>query len=344
MTALLLPFTHPNAFETIMYSLERDDGFVCSLACNRSSFWDHCDNAVIGRRAWSWNNWSVNGLQQSTVASSVRFFMYDQLYRRSTRSTEVPLSPLHSPITCSYNIPILFESSGTNSRLESSIYSTLVVQTIVLTREREREPLNECHSNRQEILTCASWKYSVFGSSWNKKQAWTDQRSLMFYATTTIKCLPRIFVRPSVTSQRQITLACLFWHVVTSLTSTMFWHLVTSLKPTTLIVAWRRARRCSIWTWIVLDLPGWNNWLMNEAATAFEKLDYLSSFIHATLWIPRILFTVWTDKSIEAKLGNGTIDVFLMHDLRVMYRKAVPVHCTYLRSLVYCVFLQVFTH
>ena len=141
MTALLLPFTHPNAFETIMYSLERDDGFVCSLACNRSSFWDHCDNAVIGRRSWSWNNWSVNGLQQSTVASSVRFFMYDQLYRRSTRSTEAPLSPLHSPVTCSYNIPILFESSGTNKRLESSIYSTLVVQTIDLTRERERENL-----------------------------------------------------------------------------------------------------------------------------------------------------------------------------------------------------------
>jgi len=52
--------------------------------------------------------------------------------------------------------------------------------------------------------------------------------------------------RPSVTSQTQKTLACLFWHVVTSLTSTMFWHLVTSLKSTTLIVAWRRARRCSI--------------------------------------------------------------------------------------------------
>ena len=51
--------------------------------------------------------------------------------------------------------------------------------------------------------------------------------------------------RPSVTSQRQKTLACLFWHVVTSLTSTMFWHLFTSLKSTTLIVAWRRARRCS---------------------------------------------------------------------------------------------------
>ena len=37
----------------------------------------------------------------------------------------------------------------------------------------------------------------------------------------------------------------MFWHVVTSLTSTMFWHLPTSLKSTTLIVAWRRARRCS---------------------------------------------------------------------------------------------------
>ena len=37
----------------------------------------------------------------------------------------------------------------------------------------------------------------------------------------------------------------MFWHVVTSLTSTMFWHVVTSLKSTTLIVALRRARRCS---------------------------------------------------------------------------------------------------
>ena len=43
--------------------------------------------------------------QQSTVASSVRFFMYDQLYRNSTRSTEAPLSPLHSPITLTYNMP-----------------------------------------------------------------------------------------------------------------------------------------------------------------------------------------------------------------------------------------------
>jgi len=56
-------------------------------------------------------------------------------------------------------------------------------------------------------------------------------------------------VSPSVTSQTQKTLACLFWHVVTSLTSTMFWHLVTSLKSTTLIVAWRRARRCSCTSW-----------------------------------------------------------------------------------------------
>ena len=37
----------------------------------------------------------------------------------------------------------------------------------------------------------------------------------------------------------------MFWHLATSLTSTMFWYLLTSLKSTTLIVAWRRARRCS---------------------------------------------------------------------------------------------------
>ena len=53
-----------------------DDGFVCSLACNRSSFWDYCDNALMSRRSWSWNNQSVNGVQQSTVASCVWFLIY----------------------------------------------------------------------------------------------------------------------------------------------------------------------------------------------------------------------------------------------------------------------------
>ena len=51
-----------------------DNEFVCSLACNRSSFWDYCDNTVIGRRSWSWNKWSVNGLQQSTVVSTAQSF------------------------------------------------------------------------------------------------------------------------------------------------------------------------------------------------------------------------------------------------------------------------------
>jgi hypothetical protein len=33
---------------------------------------------------------------------------------------------------------------------------------------------------------------------------------------------------------------------------------------------------------------------MNEAATTFEKLDYLSSFIHATLGIPRLYVFIGT--------------------------------------------------
>jgi len=47
----------------------------------------------------------------------------------------------------------------------------------------------------------------------------------------------------------------MFWHVVTSLTSTMFWHVVTSLKSTTLIVARRRARRCSTARWRARSWP-----------------------------------------------------------------------------------------
>jgi DNA-binding sugar fermentation-stimulating protein len=37
-------------------------------------------------------------------------------------------------------------------------------------------------------------------------------------------------------------------------------------------------------------------------------------FIHATLGIPRLLFDVKTDKSMEAKFGKSTIDVFLVQD------------------------------
>ena len=57
----------------------------------------------------------------------------------------------------------------------------------------------------------------------------------------------------------------------------------------------------------------------------FEKLDYVSMFIHATTVIPRILFALSYDKSVEVNFGNGTIDVLVVHDLRVMYRKAVTI-------------------
>jgi len=74
---------------------------------------------------------------------------------------------------------------------------------------------------------------------------------------------------------------------------------------------------------------------MIEADKSFKKLDYSSIFIHGTSWISRLHFAVKTDKSMEAKFGNGTIDVFLALYLRVMYRKAITLYCTYLLSLVY---------
>jgi hypothetical protein len=40
-------------------------------------------------------------------------------------------------------------------------------------------------------------------------------------------------------------------------------------------------------------------------------------FIHATLGIPQLLFDVKTDKSMEAKFGKSTIDVFLVQDFPV---------------------------
>jgi len=42
-------------------------------------------------------------------------------------------------------------------------------------------------------------------------------------------------------------------------------------------------------------------------------------FIHATLVIPRLLFSIRTDKNMAAKFGNGTIGVLMVHDLRVLY-------------------------
>ena len=47
---------------------------------------------------------------------------------------------------------------------------------------------------------------------------------------------------------------------------------------------------------------------MNGADKTFEKLDYVSMFIHVTLGIPRLLFAIRTDKSMEVKIGNGTSD------------------------------------
>jgi len=45
-----------------------------------------------------------------------------------------------------------------------------------------------------------------------------------------------------------------------------------------------------------------NKGSMNEADKTFEKLDYVSIFIHATTGIHRIVFAVRTDNSMELKL------------------------------------------
>jgi hypothetical protein len=56
---------------------------------------------------------------------------------------------------------------------------------------------------------------------------------------------------------------------------------------------------------------------MIEADKTFEKLDYVSMFIHTRSGLPRLLFDAKTEMSMEAKLGKSTIDVFLVQDLRV---------------------------
>jgi len=58
---------------------------------------------------------------------------------------------------------------------------------------------------------------------------------------------------------------------------------------------------------------------MNEADKTFEKLNFVSMFIHAALEIPRLPFAIRTDKSMAAKFENGTPDVFLVHEFQVMY-------------------------
>jgi hypothetical protein len=52
---------------------------------------------------------------------------------------------------------------------------------------------------------------------------------------------------------------------------------------------------------------------MNEADKTFEKLDYVSIFIHATTGIHRILFAVRTDNSMELTLLKKNILLFCRH-------------------------------
>ena len=55
----------------------------------------------------------------------------------------------------------------------------------------------------------------------------------------------------------------------------------------------------------------------------FKKVDYVSMLLQTTTGIPRLLFAVGFDKRMKANFGNGSNDVLLVHDLRVMYRKAI---------------------
>ena len=61
---------------------------------------------------------------------------------------------------------------------------------------------------------------------------------------------------------------------------------------------------------------------MNHIQT-FKKLDYVSMLLQTTTRIPRLLFAVGFDKRMEANFGYGSNDVLLVHDLRMMYRKAI---------------------
>ena len=74
---------------------------------------------------------------------------------------------------------------------------------------------------------------------------------------------------------------------------------------------------------------------MNEADKTFKATLCV---IHATLGIPRVLFAIRTDKNMPANFGNGTIDVFLVHDLRVMYyifiaRKSLNLRNSFLNTM-----------
>jgi len=143
----------------------------------------------------------------------------------------------------------------------------------------------------------------------------------MFYPTTTKKCLPKKNLCLCVTSHFYLSTyvlapyVCMFWHVVTSLTSTMFWHLVTSLKSTTLIVAWRRARRCSymlcsvsVWWW---SGESWRKLLLCHEASPYNKTSDVFSPEYKANTSRRIDFSadVITNKSSNIRLNTA----FAMH-------------------------------
>jgi len=69
-----------------------------------------------------------------------------------------------------------------------------------------------------------------------------------------------------------------------------------------------------------------------------NQADSVSLFIYATLGIPQLIFAIRIDMSMTAKFGNGTIDISLNNDLRVMFcifvaRMSLNVHEFFLGTI-----------
>ena len=111
MMALLLPPTPPNCCRkslgcmnptSLCIHWNDDDGFVCSLGCNRSSCQDYCNNAVFSRRR-CFNQQKVVVLKQLFSQRSPTgycceqrvIFMYDQQYRHIAL-----IVPKHPSVLC----------------------------------------------------------------------------------------------------------------------------------------------------------------------------------------------------------------------------------------------------
>jgi len=144
------------------------DGFACSLAGNKWSIWDYCDNAVISKMSWSWNYWSVNVLQQGTVARSVCFYMCDQLYRYSTRKYYRSTAQSFAQ---SYHLYLKYTNIIRTFRCRLADNKQYIQYFGCTDRRLEQKQhfLLNVSPTVKKTLICASCKYVVLGSSSNKK-------------------------------------------------------------------------------------------------------------------------------------------------------------------------------